>query len=419
MSGECNRKALQCDNPCSQKQPANTAACEILASQIENFSLNFFGEVFKTEVDGVVNWSLPCRLDVGLPLNPRGTTEPLGCYFIRLFQSGVVGAMGEQGEPGTTGRNGNTPFVQVYTAFVQPQVGAPTSIQIFGYSPCILPGMDIYIPGSGWYEVIDTDETLNKNRYDPSVGLVVLVLRIPVVQPSPVTPAGTFILPTGKIGPTGNTGAQGVQGIQGPQGVTGATGAAGPRGVSAPTPIIPYASAQIPTFSTNYSRVATFPGYQGGFGNSFSAVSLFPGGIPTRLTLAHPGSYLILAFVALGVAPIVIDPNLNPQQIDISYGAAGILEFCLKNNTTGVFLPQSTVRVASDFFVAGPIGGNLPTNSSQVYGVTDGPAGGSGWTIITAFVSTLTVNNQIQVYARSITGAAYASVRNLWAFKLS
>src|SRR5579872_2705102 len=138
MSGECDKSALGCSNPCSVKPPANTSACEALASQIENFTLNFFGEIFKTEVNGEVQWSLPGRLDVGLPLNPRGSSEPLGCYLLRLFRDGVVGAQGPQGDPGLPGCNGSTPYVQVLTGFSQPAVGSVIPVLV-SRNPSILP----------------------------------------------------------------------------------------------------------------------------------------------------------------------------------------------------------------------------------------------------------------------------------------
>lgn len=98
-----------CHNPCGPL-PKNTAQHELLYSQIENFTLNFFGDVVKTEIDGNTSWSLPCRLDIGLPSNPRGPTEPLGCYFLRLF-NGVTGLQGEDGAPGFNGHDGRVAYI--------------------------------------------------------------------------------------------------------------------------------------------------------------------------------------------------------------------------------------------------------------------------------------------------------------------
>ena len=86
----CTRSFLQCDNPCAIVEH-NTVQCESLPSRVENFTKNFFGDVVRTEVNGQVVWSLPCGLDVGLPANPRGLDEGLACYFLRLFNDGIVG----------------------------------------------------------------------------------------------------------------------------------------------------------------------------------------------------------------------------------------------------------------------------------------------------------------------------------------
>src|ERR1017187_5408533 len=77
------REQLGCNNPCGHG-PHNSARCESLPSQIENFTDQFFGTVVKTEINGVVTLSLRCQLDVGLPGNPRGVDEGLACYFLRL-----------------------------------------------------------------------------------------------------------------------------------------------------------------------------------------------------------------------------------------------------------------------------------------------------------------------------------------------
>src|SRR5579859_7902149 len=71
----CSGRFMSCHNPCGHG-PDNRANCETLPSQIENFIKQFFGDVIKTEVNGQVQCSLPCSLDVGLLNNPRGATEP-------------------------------------------------------------------------------------------------------------------------------------------------------------------------------------------------------------------------------------------------------------------------------------------------------------------------------------------------------
>ncbi len=91
--------SCNCSNPCSAAA-GNTAACESTASALDNFIAHFFGEITKTELNGVVTWQLPCDLDVGLENNPRLQSEGLACYFLRLFQSGITGATGPQGPAG-------------------------------------------------------------------------------------------------------------------------------------------------------------------------------------------------------------------------------------------------------------------------------------------------------------------------------
>lgn len=109
-----------CDNPCHHEH-RNTAANEHLDSQVENFALNFFGDLVRTEINGVVSWSLPCRLDIGLPSNPRGQTEPLGCYFLRLLENGIVGQEGVTGNPGFNGHNGRVAYVSGGATIFGPQ----------------------------------------------------------------------------------------------------------------------------------------------------------------------------------------------------------------------------------------------------------------------------------------------------------
>lgn len=87
---------------CSCSNPSNAASVctpcgfsgtpdptnESLASAVSNFTLQFFGTVTKTLVDGAVTWTLPCNLDAGLEGNPRLSGEGLACYFLRLLEEG-------------------------------------------------------------------------------------------------------------------------------------------------------------------------------------------------------------------------------------------------------------------------------------------------------------------------------------------
>lgn len=112
-----------CDNPCAITQE-NTAACESLPSQLENFITQFFGEVIKTEVNGIVTWSLPCELNTGLPNNPRAAGEGLGCYLLRLIQNGVDG---RTGPPGKSGPSIVVPAPTIVNAFY---IGSGTNYEV-------------------------------------------------------------------------------------------------------------------------------------------------------------------------------------------------------------------------------------------------------------------------------------------------
>lgn len=193
-------------NPCNTTL-TNTAACESLPSQIQNFTEQFFGTVIKTEVDGVVTWSLPCNLDVGLPNNARGADEGLACYFLRLFGEGIIGLTGPQGEPGTTGQDGNNAYTVTLQSFTQPSSASPNIQVLTAYNPAILVGEYIFIQTSGWYQVSATD-----------VGGSVFATLYQALPGAPETiNAGKLVIPAGTpgasvVGPAGPTGAQGPPG---------------------------------------------------------------------------------------------------------------------------------------------------------------------------------------------------------------
>ena len=209
----CNNTNLSgcCGNPCGITQ-TNTAACESLPSQIENFTLQFFGEVFKTEVNGVVTWSLPCNLDVGLPNNPRGENEGLACYFLRLFGDGIIGLTGPQGPAGNNGLNGNNAYTVTLASFTQPTLAAPHIQVSTPFNPAIITGMYVFIASSGWYLV---------DQADPS-GTLFLTLARALTGATGTISAGKLVVPSGFPG-NSVTGPQGIQGPVGPQGTPGAS----------------------------------------------------------------------------------------------------------------------------------------------------------------------------------------------------
>lgn len=207
---DCNANILSCNNPCNVSSQ-NTAQCESLPSQIENFTLQFFGTVVKTEVDGVVSWSLPCTLDVGLPNNPRGVDEGLACYFLRLFHDGIVGLTGPPGSPGSSGANGANAFTITLKSFTQPTEGQPVTI-ITQFNPSMLANLYVFVDGSGWYQINNTDGT----------GTLYLTLTKSLggINPGATVTNGKLVIPSGfpGIGIQGTPGLQGTPGIQGPAG---------------------------------------------------------------------------------------------------------------------------------------------------------------------------------------------------------
>ena len=202
------------NNPCRVTQ-TNTAACESLPSQISNFADQFFGEVVKTEVDGVVTWSLPCSLDVGLPNNPRAAGEGLACYFLRLFEDGIVGLTGPAGDPGDDGAAGRNAFTVTLASFTQPTVESPNVQVLTQYNPAIFPGLIVAIQSSGWYLVNEADTS----------GMLFLTLSDPTPGAPAVITAGKLVVPAG---------GGAVPGPQGPPGPDGG-GTVTSVGIAAPS----------------------------------------------------------------------------------------------------------------------------------------------------------------------------------------
>jgi hypothetical protein len=212
---ECASNLLACNNPCNVSSK-NTAQCESLPSQIENFTLQFFGTVVKTEVDGVVSWSLPCSLDVGLPNNPRAIDEGLACYFLRLFHDGITGLTGPKGATGTAGTNGANAFSITLRTFTQPTEGQPLTL-ITQFNPALVPDLYVFVDDSGWYQINNTDGA--------GTLFLTLVKSIGGVNPGNSVANGKLVVPSGfpGIGLVGPQGPQGTQGVQGPAGSTFST----------------------------------------------------------------------------------------------------------------------------------------------------------------------------------------------------
>lgn len=259
--------------------PTNTAANESLPSQLSNFIAQFFGTIEKTEVDGVVSWVLPCNLDVGLPGNPRGTAESLSCYFLRLFNDGIVGLVGPKGDTGTAGAQGNNAYTITTSAF-NPVLIAGQSVQFTIIpSPTISEGLTIFIPNAGWYLVTQV--------FQGTTVFAQLLEMTPTV--AALVNAGEIVLPTGPrglsiTGPTGPTGPTGAMGNAGPTGSVGPTGPTGPTG-----------AAGVSTTNSNALVVGGTTDYT--FTGAYAKIDF--GTTDLEATLTTPGTYLFICQIVM------------------------------------------------------------------------------------------------------------------------
>lgn len=208
----CGRENLGCNNPCGHG-PHNSAKCESVPSQIANFTQQFFGDVVKTEVNGVVSWSLPCSLDIGLPANPRGVNEGLACYFLRLFMDGITGLKGDKGDPGNPGTDGAPAYTVTTQSFNQPTLASPNIQVSTFFNPAVsVAGIFIFIATSGWYQVNGSDNN----------GTLFLTLIQPISGTSGMVTPGKLVVIAGTpgasiVGPQGKPGPKGDQGPPGPE----------------------------------------------------------------------------------------------------------------------------------------------------------------------------------------------------------
>jgi hypothetical protein len=289
-----NTNGTGCGNntPCGGA-PENTAETELLPSQIENFTLHFFGTVTKTMIDGEVVWILPCNLEEGLPNNPRANGEGLACYFLRLFSEGIVGLTGPEGDAGPAGTNGRNAFTVTTAAFTQPSIGSPLVAVSTAYNPAIVAGTYVFIQGSGWYLVTTAATT----------GVIYLTLTKALAGAPATITTGKLVVPSGYPGES----ITGAQGIQGPQGLTGATG-------NSWTDVNNLYENE--SGGTDYNLQGTFA--QVDFSNSTAT-----------LTLPQAGVYLITAHLA------ILNVNGTPDQDNE-------VHMKLRNVTESADLPGTT-----------------------------------------------------------------------------
>ena len=291
---ECvsNGSVNTCNNPCGTSS-VNSAACETLPSQIQNFTTAFFGTVIKAEVDGSVVWTLPCSLETGLPNNPRLPGEGLACYFLRLFLDGILGLTGPPGAPGADGVAGLNAFTVTLASFTQPTLALP-NIQIFtAANDAILVGVYVFIQGSGWYLVTAND----------GAGNLWLTLSRAVGTPLAVIPAGRLVVPAGYPGAS-------VTGLTGPPGPIGATGSPG-ASYTATNDQVFFSGGTDWTIPVVYANVDVVVG-------------------TLQLLLPTAGTYLLTARVGTkGLAAVVV---------------SDVIDFRLRNSTDAVTIDSSYVR---------------------------------------------------------------------------
>ena len=350
VSGDChcgggissvNNNTGCCETPCAAC-PTSTVDCETLPSALDNFTRSFFGSVTKTEINGVVTWILPCNLDIGLTNNPRGDNEGLACYFLRLFKDGIVGLTGPSGNTGSAGTNGNNAYAVMTSAITTPTPAHPNTTFNIIPNPLIQEGLSIFIPGAGWLTV--TTATNNETIF--------ATLIQQVSSPLATIPAGTLVLPTGPRGITitGSQGPVGVTGPQGGQGATGATGATGAVGAVGPAgAIVTNANTLVEvTGGADYTLTAAYAKVD------FGATDL-------EITLAAAGTYLVT------------------YQITGVQATGTVRQWATKlfNATTALDIPSS----------------------ESLFVITNDPASRSFNS--TTLVTTATVNNLIQIYAKS------------------
>lgn len=232
----CSRALFQCNNPCFTSTPG----CDLLPTQVDTFTLQFFGNDLGKILSGdSISWALPCGLDTGLASNPRQAGESLACYFLRLFEAGIPGTIGAQGEPGLPGQCGKDAFTVTLQDFTQPSLSAPYVSVFTRAGNSLVENLPVEVQGSGYYMVVNAE----------SDGTVLLRLTQPFSGAPSVIPAGAIVIASGLPGGTvkGPRGPQGIQGIPGPQGSQGIPGDSiqGPQG-----PTIHLPSGKAPSQNT-------------------------------------------------------------------------------------------------------------------------------------------------------------------------
>lgn len=213
-------------NPCNPC-PTNSAQSETLESALGNFSAEFFGVVNAVSVNNERSYVLPCDLNIALPANPRGDTEALACYFLRLFTDGIDGPLGPKGDAGPAGDAGHANYTVLAQDFYPTNVLGGTATFYVVQTPLITSGQIVSIQGSGWYLVnsVVANSQINATLCGLDSGLSNFIpsgTRVEVAGPK-----GDFV-----TGATGDKGPKGEIGLLGPKGPIGDTGGEGPTGAA-------------------------------------------------------------------------------------------------------------------------------------------------------------------------------------------
>lgn len=299
-------------------------------------------------------------LDVGLTNNPRGSEEGLACYFLRLFEDGLVGLTGPKGDTGAAGADGKNAYTVITSAFVTPTPANPNVQFTVIPSPVLSVGQTIFIPGAGWFLITDI--------FQNSTVFATLLELIP--NPAATITPGTLALPVGPKGDKGDQGDSitGPPGANGATGVTGATGSPGPTGAPGPTgPTATNSNAIVTGGTTDYTLTAVYAKVDFGT-NDMEAL------------LATPGTYLF---------------TVSIHCINDTSGANRPWDLKLFNLDTSLDVPNSetTVRI-----IESPL---------------------SQTVVLCTMVTTTVANHTIQLYARSNSAAAtqtifFSQSRMIW-----
>jgi len=203
---------------CTPRNPCTPLplGIEPLPSVVDNFVASFFGEIEKIQsTDGTFVWVLPCDMEAGLASNPRLPNEGVGCYLLRLLESGIsgfTGAQGAPGAPGAVGPQGSAAFAVTSLSFVQPALAGTVSVTLTSngttsFVSWVQEGSEVFIRTAGYYTVLSI-----------SGNVALLQLDSLIASPGATIASGVATVPSGVVGASGSPGAAGAAGVAGASG---------------------------------------------------------------------------------------------------------------------------------------------------------------------------------------------------------